>query len=353
MIVVEGIKRNSKMIITQDATYHCRTELQLHRFSYTWSIGNFWRTSKFARELYFDKDNKYFRLYVSFEKESVKFFALESKNDIQDKITSITVSYSVSLNTIEGNIIHTSKDMIKLFDNNDEELLSKLPILYLKDNKEKYLPNETLTICFKFLICDDLINYNMCYSYNPEIHMLATSFVHNEISDSLITFVIDGKRLQASKALLCLKSKVFEAMFNCGLKESANNEVEITDIRYDILQQLLFFLQTGYLSENAQTDTKVACELIIAAEKYDLKDLKLICEGHVIKNTTKENVAEHLKFARLNNATVLLEYALDFIKLYLRDIMDTPNFITLMQEYHELLLHTKIIKVPEVSADFM
>ncbi|EFN71950.1 Speckle-type POZ protein, partial [Camponotus floridanus] len=156
-------------------------------------------------------------------------------------------------------------------------------------------------------------------------------------SDSLITFVIDGKRLQASKALLCLKSEVFEAMFNCGLKESVNNEVEITDIKYNILQQLLFFLQTGYLSENVQTDIKVACELIIAAEKYDLKDLKLICEGHVIKNTTKDNVAEHLKFARLNNATVLLKYALDFIKLYFRDIMDTPNFITLMQEYHELL----------------
>ncbi|GAB1867217.1 Speckle-type POZ protein [Camponotus japonicus] len=341
------------MIITEDATYHCRTELQLHRFSYTWSIDNFWRTSRFARGLYFNTEKKYFRLYVSFTKDIATFFALEHNSDIQKIKTSITVSYSISLNTTEGKIIHTSKDMTNFFVNTDEEVLYKLPILYLKNNKEKYLPKETLTICFKFLIYDDLINHNICYSYNPEIHMLATSFVHNEKSDSLITFVIDGKRLQANKALLCLKSEVFKAMFNCGLKESANNEVEITDIKYDILQQLLFFLQTGYLSENVKTDTKVAYELIIAAEKYDLKDLKLICEEHIIRNTTKDNVAEHLKFAHSNNATVLLEYALSFIKLHLRDIMDTPNFITLMQEYHELLLQTKIIKVPEVSADFI
>lgn len=101
---------------------------------------------------------------------------------------------------------------------------------------------------------------------------------------------------------------------------------------------VITFLQSGYLSENVRTDTKVASELIVAAEKYDLKDLKLICEEYLITSTTKVNVVEHLKLAHLNNVTILKKFALSLIKLYLSDIMDTPNFITLIQEYQELLL---------------
>jgi len=337
------------MIITEDTTYHCRTELQLHKFSYTWSIDNFWKTSKFASKLYFNNDEKYFRLCVSFEKDYVKFYAVVNKSDIKDNKAQITVSYSISFKTIEGKVTRISKDMNKWFVNTHYVLLYDLSISYLNDNKQKYLPNETLIIYFEFYICDALVNHNIHYSYHPEIF---TQSIPDEKCDSFITFVINEKRLQANKALLCLKSKVFEAMFNCGLKESVNNEVEITDMKYDILQQLLFFLQNGYLSENVKTDTNVASELIIAAEKYDLKDLKLICEEYLITNTTKENVIEHLKFAYLNNATVLKRYVLSLIKLHLRDLMDTPNFITLVQEYHELLLQIQVTEIPIAPATY-
>lgn len=40
------------------------------------------------------------------------------------------------------------------------------------------------------------------------------------------------------------------------------------------------------------------------------------------------------------------QYALDFIKLYLKHIVDTPNFLTLMQEHHELLTEIENVKLP-------
>jgi len=340
----------SSEITIEDTTCHCQTQLHLRKFSYTWSIGSFWKTSKFVNELRFNNDQKYFILSVYFTEDTMIFFASVYKSDIEDKKAQITVSYSISFNTTEGEIMHISKDMNKWFVNTYYETLYDLPILYLNVNKQKYLPNETLTIFFKFFIYDNLVNHNIHYSYHPKI--ATQSFIPDEKCDSLITFVINEKRLQANKALLCLKSKVFEAMFNCGLKESTNNEIEITDIKYDILQQMLFFLQTGCLSEDIKIDTEVACELIIAAEKYDLKDLKLICEKYLITNTTRENVIEHLKFAHLYNATVLKKYVLSLIKLHLRDLMDTPNFITLVQEYHELLLQIQVTEIPIVPATY-
>ncbi|KAM0729210.1 Speckle-type POZ protein [Formica fusca] len=331
------------MNITEDTTHHGRTQLESSIFSYTWSISNFWEIREFISELYGDEIKNYFRLYVSFKEDKLEFYAMTNSKE------KIRVSYSVfSLNTTETKLM--SKHATNFFVDKYLELLYELSISDLKSNSEKYLSEGVFTICFKFCKFDNLINNSICYSYKPGISVTEMqSFVSNEKSDSLVTFVINNEHLQVSKALLCSKSEVFKAMFNYDLTENINNKVEIIDIKYDILQQLLFFLQTGCLSEDVREDTEIACELMIAAEKYDIKDLKLICEQYLITNTTKENVVEHLKIAHLNNGTTLKKYALDFIKLYLKDIVDTPNFITLMQEYHELLLQIENIQLPIIQ----
>ncbi|XP_029679055.1 speckle-type POZ protein B-like [Formica exsecta] len=333
------------MNIIEDTTYHCRTQLESIIFSYTWSISNFWEIREFMSELHCDKINDYFILYVSFKEDKLEFYARNGK-DIRYGQQRMRISYSVfSLSSTETKLI--SKRASDLFVDKAEELLYELSTSDLKNNSEKYLSKGVFTICFKFCKFVNLINSSICYSYKPGISVTdMQSFVSNAKSDSLVTFVINNEHLQASKALLCSKSEVFEAMFNCDLTENRTNKIEITDIKYDILQQLLFFLQTGCLSEDVREDTEIACELLIAAEKYDIKDLKLICEQYLIANTTKENVVKHLKIAHLNNGTTLKKYALDLIKLYLKDIVDTPNFITLMQEYHELLLQIENIQVP-------
>ncbi|CAL1689619.1 unnamed protein product [Lasius platythorax] len=181
-------------------------------------------------------------------------------------------------------------------------------------------------------------------------------FIPNEISNQFVTFVVDKElTLQANKFLLCSKSKVFKAMFECGLKESETNEIEITDIRYDILKELLSFVQTGHLSKKLEEiNIDTIFELFITADKYDIENLKLKCELYLITNTTIENVVEHLKIAHLNNGTILEKYAKEFIKLYFKDIMDTPNFITLMQKYPELLIQIKNIELEntEISCTY-
>ncbi|EFN64127.1 Protein roadkill, partial [Camponotus floridanus] len=165
--------------------------------------------------------------------------------------------------------------------------------------------------------------------------------IYEEKSDSLVTFVIGQKRLEANKYLLCSKSKVFKAMFN-DLKENAD-EIQITDIKYNTLKELLLFLKIGYLSrslENVNASVNVY-ELFRAADKYDIRDLKLICEQHLIICTTVNNVLEHFKIAHLYNGKILAECTKNFIKLYLKVFVGAPEFINLMQMYPELLTEIK------------
>ncbi|KAM0729209.1 Speckle-type POZ protein B [Formica fusca] len=349
---------NSATDITTDNIYHCQTQLELSEFSYTWSIANFWKTLKFVSGLQGGAMQNYFKLCVLFQEDKLQFYAL-NENDVKYGKQKIRISYSVFSNITETKLMSIRAS--DLFFDKNKELLYELSISDLKSNSEKYLSKGVFTICFKFYKFDNLFNsdihysfkYSNQYSYEQKRSVIdMQSSLPNKKLDSLVTFVINKKHLQASKALLCSKSKVFEAMFNCGLNESVNNKVEITDIKYDILQQLLFFLQTGYLSEDARKDAKVAYELFIAAEKYDIKDLKLICEQDLIRNTTKKNVVKHLKFAHINNGTTLKNYALDFIKLYLKDIVDTSDFISLMQDYHELLIQIENIRLPVTNTKY-
>src|SRR5436190_1839148 len=133
-------------------------------------------------------------------------------------------------------------------------------------------------------------------------------------------------------------------MFNCDLMESTSNKVEITDIRYDILKELLFFIETDRLSTKLKNDADALCELLIAADKYDVKDLKLICEQNLIMHTTKENVVEYLQIAHLYNGDILKSHAQRFIK-FSKDIKYTPEFISLMQKYPELLTQIENAKI--------
>lgn len=101
------------------------------------------------------------------------------------------------------------------------------------------------------------------------------NFVPNEKFDLLVTFVINKKCLYANKNLLCSHSKVFEAMFHCDLKESADNKIEITDTSYDIFKELLFFLHNDYLSEKINADAEALCEHFFTAEKYKKSQINL------------------------------------------------------------------------------
>ena len=65
-------------------------------------------------------------------------------------------------------------------------------------------------------------------------------------------------------------------MFSTKMKESINNTVNITNINEDVFEELdvSFYIYTGEVSKL----NDLAAVLVVVADKYDIDNLKLICE---------------------------------------------------------------------------
>lgn len=340
----------TKMSIYEDSTYHCQTQLKQDRFCYTWNIVDFWNIYKYKIDLY-SKARNNFRFRMSsitsvINEENLNFYCWidhDKNNTVKSNLSKARdICYSVLIKIDEQVIRQDSLKHIYMKDK-EQYILCSLSMVYLKKN---FSSNITLTVNFEFFTFDKMLNNNIYYSYKRLASMTDMHILAEKPDSPVVIFVIDQQRLKANKNLLCLNSKVFEAMFN-DLKES--NEIQITDTEYDILKELLFFVETGYLSERLNdTNASVSVlKLFLAADKYDIQDLKLICEQHLIICTTVQNVVEHLKMAYLNNGKILAKYAKSFIKLYLKVIMDTPEFVTLIQMYPELLTEIKTMQIDD------
>lgn len=88
-------------------------------------------------------------------------------------------------------------------------------------------------------------------------------FNNEEFSD--VKSVIDGKDFYAHKNILAYRSQVFAAMFKQHeMKENLQNIIEIEDIRYEVLNEMLHFMQYAGRFEEIR---KVHISLFIVANK--------------------------------------------------------------------------------------
>ena len=150
---------------------------------------------------------------------------------------------------------------------------------------------------------------------------LENLFLQDEFSDiKLITSC--GKELKAHKLLLASKSEIFAAMFTHDVRENKSNSVDIIDVDYDILREMLRFIYQGQV-ENMET---VASALFIAADKYNIQDLKDECENYMADNITLENVFEVFELADTYNAKQLKIRAMNFMKSNIDEIKKMDAF---------------------------
>lgn len=335
------------MIVSSHSIYHCHTTLNCNVIEYTWSISNIWMKFKsFPNIIIYEIENQPFNITASFNRENNtvafnSFFSSTQKG--------FNIIYTSYVQTIEGPKLILYRRHVYLKHNMFIQSVDLKGI-----SRDLYTPDNTLTVYFKFEVLETLHN-----TIHENILPSRMSMLNNTVflNESLVTFVIEGKHLVINKSLLCSKSNVFEAMVNSLLKEEMSNvkiELEISDITYDVLKCLLLYVETGSLvlddlkmrvDDSADTVSRKLYSLIEAANKYNIKDLLLSCEKLLIQNTSKFNVVEHLRFAHTNNANLLENYAIKFIKLYEYSIVKSANFKTLMKTYPNLLINIQEVEL--------
>jgi len=124
--------------------------------------------------------------------------------------------------------------------------------------------------------------------------------------ESDVTFVVQGEIIKAHKLVLTTRCRHFDSMFDSGMAETHSKEVKINDIKPKAFKDFLRFLYTGVASKYEEDSTM---ELLAAADKYCVDDLKMICEKEINANLNGDNVIDALILAEKHNCPTLLTSA--------------------------------------------
>lgn len=206
--------------------------------------------------------------------------------------------------------------------------------LTIKDDimnpKTKLLTEDKLTVLIKMNIVDSKLNEPpLPFLKFPEAQQL---FDNKEFTDSILN--INGEELKVHKAILAVKSPVFYAMFSKNLSEANENLVKISDISLDVMTDVIKFIYTGTI-ENFEDRIS---EILIAADKYCIEDLKIFCCRYLQQKLNFENAVETLILTTTYNLTYLHSSVETFIKNNLRDVLKTKGFKQAKKTHANLLL---------------
>eukprot|EP00928_Gymnodinium_smaydae_P078349 TRINITY_DN6222_c0_g1_i1.p1 TRINITY_DN6222_c0_g1~~TRINITY_DN6222_c0_g1_i1.p1 ORF type:complete len:526 (+),score=114.64 TRINITY_DN6222_c0_g1_i1:260-1837(+) len=147
----------------------------------------------------------------------------------------------------------------------------------------------------------------------------------NDPDFSDITFIVQGQRIYAHKAILVAQCEHFRAMFTGGrFAESSQHEVEIPQWSHAAFMAMLEWLYTGRTPrELALTQLT---EVLGLADHYTLDGLKLMCENVLMHSVEIDNACTLLRHADQFMAHALKNYCLSFLIKNFDQVAYTPDF---------------------------
>ncbi|XP_044392306.1 BTB/POZ and MATH domain-containing protein 3-like [Triticum aestivum] len=145
------------------------------------------------------------------------------------------------------------------------------------------------------------------------------SDLHQHLGDLLmnkdaadLTFQVGGETFSAHRFVLATRSSIFKAEFLGAMKESsAASPIEICDMEADVFKSLLHFIYTD--SVPTVLDVVTAGHLLLAADRYNIVRLKLICEEKLCNQIDSSMVATTLVLAEQHGFHRLKEVCLQFL----------------------------------------
>lgn len=124
------------------------------------------------------------------------------------------------------------------------------------------------------------------------VHKLGRLLFSGMLSDFVVK--VGEKEFKVHKSILAVQSSVFEAMFSSDLEENRSGQLTITDFSISAIEDFLQFLYTGVVKDYIN-----GTELFTLACKYDVPDLKEICENIILENVDDSNAMEILNLGHL------------------------------------------------------
>lgn len=141
-----------------------------------------------------------------------------------------------------------------------------------------------------------------------------------------VTIRIGEDKMLTSRRLLTEKSFVFKAMFSVDMLESTSNIINIVDISYDVMKSVLNYMQFNERPENVDL-----LDVLYAAEKYQIANLRNICINEMIKTVSVENIMSYVSVCDAYCDKLLRNNLRLFMHKNTDAILDHYSFVDIQQ----------------------
>ncbi|KAF7067602.1 hypothetical protein CFC21_073470 [Triticum aestivum] len=173
-----------------------------------------------------------------------------------------------------------------------------------------------------FTIKLDVTIMSECHTQQTPSVLVPPSDMHLHFGDLLsskagvdVEFVVGGETFSAHRLVLAARSPVFRAELFGLMKEGATTgAIRIHDIKAEVFNALLTFIYTDALpAMDQQEESAMAQHLLVAADRYALERLKLICEDKLCNCIDTSSVATILALAEQHHCHELKVACLVFL----------------------------------------
>lgn len=328
---------------TLNQHWYC-DRIKITEFSYTWKIGKFASfhgeavSPEFTSSSLNDEGQK-IKWQLSITKIE-KILILKLKLVCSDQ-SRTKFKFKTSILNGNGDIAHNiGRDNFYVASPNDVFIFPRpIEMEELQNSTKGLLLNDTLTLHCHINVVTDLIvisplefldiPMDNSQLYSDMLKLLETG----KFSD--ITLVMDGGReLKAHKNILSMRSEVFAAMFEHQLlEENTLNRVYINDLDFEVVGEMLTFIY----SNKAPNISKYAEDLLMAADKYALRNLKLMCEVFLDRDRTIDTALSTLVLADRHKSELLRLRTIHFIKANLTKVIQTKEWSIMQRDYPQII----------------
>ncbi|GAB2289897.1 hypothetical protein Dimus_024198 [Dionaea muscipula] len=182
--------------------------------------------------------------------------------------------------------------------------------------------NEELKANVDFLRHSPPSSHDDTIQYHPQSSPVSTD-VKLVASDDL-----PDAPILANKFVLASRSPVFKAMLKTAMEESISGTIKISDVTHDSLNAFVNYLYTA----DVFLDEKIASDLLVLADKYQVKHLNELCQRYLVSILNWDNSVSNYCFAYKYSAEKLLEASLSIITNNMDKFMNGDDYRELVKK---------------------
>lgn len=197
--------------------------------------------------------------------------------------------------------------------------------------KSAHLKNDSFTVRFDVTIMKDVHTEEIPFIVVPpsDMHQHFAQLLSSK-QGADVKFRVGRKTFSAHRLVLATRSPVFKAQLFGPMQESTTTKaIPIDDMEAEVFSALLTFIYTDSLPKmKEEEESSMVQHLLVAADRYNMDRLKLICEDKLCKHIDTDSAATILALAEQHSCHGLKGACLEFLRSSknLEAAMETDGF---------------------------